>query len=291
MEEFFVDLLLSDDRLKGAILGAILGSIAAVLGGGVGELLTKIFKKEKITLFIIIIFIFISLQIPHLIKPYVLEKYGKTYKENLISENVVSELKKNRLYNVIFRIHPEAEKELSDKLQDIIFKTPERDVMYLSQLVSSEIVAKYYQKHLPAASNENTHKLLERNVKFLRMFQNKPELCVSYYMGQPKFRPEDLPLGFIEEESDFKADIIESAIRSPSVPPKAGGIEEILEVIIRAYQEKGYALENIEKLDYLMQIPADEACDVAIEFSDVLASFDMKQGAFVFKNLLYLAEQ
>jgi len=50
-------------------------------------------------------------------------------------------------------------------------------------------------------------------------------------------------------------------------------------------------LENIEKLDYLMQIPADEACDVAIEFSDVLASFDMKQGAFVFKNLLYLAEQ
>ena len=86
----------------------------------------------------------------------------------------------------------------------------------------------------------------------------------------------------------MKADIIEDAITSPSIPPRAGDIEEIFEIIALGYQEKGYPLENIEKLDYLTQLTPEDACKAATEFSHVMASLDDKTSSFVFKNLLYL---
>ena len=63
---------------------------------------------------------------------------------------------------------------------------------------------------------------------------------------------------------------------------------EIFEIITLEYQEKGYSLENIEKLDYLIQLPPRQACLIATEFSDVLASLNPETSAFIFKNLLYL---
>lgn len=290
MEDFLVDLFLSSGRINGAIVGAAFGAAGGLIGALIGTALSKVFKNEKLFTYAVIVFVVLSFQVPRLIKPYVEEAYAHKYQGRAV-ESVMQELERHRLFTVIFRYHPDAREALTKKMQDIVFNAPEDQVMMLSQAASAEIVSKYFQKHLPAASDEKTHALLNRNYEALKQFENKPELCVTYFLGQPNFTPEDVTPEFIQKESDMKADIIESAINSPSIPPRAGSAEEIFEIIILGYQDKGYPLENLEKLDYLTQIPASDACRVATEFSHVMASLDPKTSSFVFKNFMYLENE
>lgn len=290
--EYLAELILSGGRLNGAIFGAPFGAIAAVLGMLVGKLLFKIFKKEGIVKWTAIIFVVCSFQIPNLIKPYLKETYGTAQQEKSV-ESVMQEIEKQRLFSVLFRYHPDARSRLADRMKDIIYNSNASDgeVSRLSQQASAEIVNEYFQKHLPAASDEQTSALLKRNHEVLLRFKDKPKLCVGYYLGQPNFSPSDITPEFVEQEGNMKADIIQSAINNPSTPPRAGSIDEVVEIIALGYQQKNYDLENLAKLDTIQTLDPNEGCNVAIEFNDVLASLDAKTGAFVFKNLLYIGNE
>ncbi len=287
--EYLAELILSGGRLNGAIVGGIFGAISALLGWLIGTFLSKIFKKAGLVKWVTIIFTVCSFQIPNLIKPYLKETYGTTLQDRKI-EILIQELEKHRLFATIFKYHPEARHTMSEKMKDIIYnkKVNGSEVRFLSQQASTEIVNEYVLKHMLAVSDEQLNALLRRNYEVLTRFKDKPALCVGYHLGQPNFSPSDITQEFIEQEGNMKADIIVSAINNPSIPPRAGNIDEVLKIIAEGYQQKGYSLDNLAKVDIIKSLNPSEGCKVAIEFADVLDSLEAKTSSFVFKNLMYM---
>jgi hypothetical protein len=269
--------------LPNVVIYAIFGAIGGALGSLVGSLLSKIFKKEKLSGIITIVFVVLAIQLPNHILPQM--------KKAAAPNQVMQELKGQRLFSVIFRLHPEAEEELKLKMTDVINNSPNDQVFYKAQAASAEIVAKYLNKHMVSASDEVTYKQIQREAKVIASFQNKPQLCVSYYFGNPQFSKDDITPEFLNEESNLKADLIESSVSNPSMPPKAASIDEIINIIAESYQKNGYDLQGLAKIDQVATLPPAEGCKIAIDFSKALAAMEQKQAAYVFKNLLYISSQ
>jgi len=268
--------------LPNVVIYAIFGAV----GGGVGSLLgawvAKVTKKQKLALVITVICMVVAIQLPGLILPKA--------KQQAIPDMIVQELKQQRLFALIFRLHPEAEKEMKKKMGNIAaHATSNQDAFYEAQAASAEIISRYFNKHMLSASDEMTFKQIQREAKVIASLQDKPRLCVSYYLGKPEFSETDVTPEFLEEDTNLKADVIESSVSNPSPPPKAASIEDILTIIADAYQKKGYDVQSLAKLDKVETLPPEEGCKLAIEFSGTLASMEMKQATYVFKNLLYLA--
>lgn len=72
---------------------------------------------------------------------------------------------------------------------------------------------------------------------------------------------------------------------------KAASLDDLIKIIAVAYQQKGYDLNDLAKIDQVGTLPPVEGCRIATEFSEALAFIDAKQSAYVFKNLIYLSEQ
>jgi len=274
MESLLIQLL----SLPKVAIYAIFGAI----GGGVGALVSSLFKgkKKTVSYFISIIFIAIAVQIPNQLLP-------KLEKE-LAAAAILKDLKEMRLFSLVFKLHPEAESELKMRMKNIIRTSPQDRIFYDMQAASGEIINRYYQQYLVSASDAVTYKLLQHNVTVMRRFQsqNRPELCVSYYLGTPNFKKDDLTVEFIQKESDLKADVIESAVNSPSPPPKAASAETLIGVIVGIYKHKGYDVNHLKQLGEVATLPADKGCVIGMEFSDALASLDEKQSSYIFKNLV-----
>ena len=145
--------------------------------------------------------------------------------------------------------------------------------------------------HLPSASDEDIHKLIMHQLVVMKAFEDRPSLCVNYYLGKPSFTKKDVTPAFIEAESNIKADVILSSISSPPIPPKAESLDALLEELGSAYVQKGYQIEDFAKLEQVETLPASEGCGVAEKFVDVLASMPTDRVAYVFKNLLYLSHE
>ena len=269
--------------LPNVVIYAIFGAIGGALGSLVGSLLSKIFKKEKLSGIITIVFVVLAIQLPNHILPQM--------KKAAVPNQVMQELKGQRLFSVIFRLHPEAEEELKLKMTDVINNSPSDQVFYKAQAASAEILAKYLNKHMVSASDEMTFKQIQREAKVIASFQNKPQLCVSYYLGNPQFSKDDITPEFLNEESNLKADLIESSVSNPSMPPKAASIDEIINIIAESYQKNGYDLQGLAKIDQVATLPPSEVFKISIDFSKALAAMEQKQAAYVFKNLLYISSQ
>lgn len=269
--------------LPNIVIYAIFGAIGGVLGALIGAGFSKAFKKEKLSRIITIICVVLAIQLPNHIIPQL--------KKDAAPSQVMNELKQQRLFSVIFRLHPEAEHDLKRKMTEIINNSPSDQVFYKAQAASAEIVAKYLNKHMVSASDEMTFKKIQREAKVIASFQNKPQLCVSFYLGNPQFSKDDITPEFLAEESSLKADLIESSINNPSLPPKAASIDEIINIIAQSYQKNGYDLQSLAKIDQVANLPPAEGCKIAIEFTKALASMGQKQASYVFKNLLYLSSQ
>jgi hypothetical protein len=289
--EYLVELIFSEGRINSAIIGAVFGGIAGVLGFLVGTLLFKLTKKEGVVRWTTIIFVVCSFQIPSLIKPYLMETYGNAHQDKSI-ESLMQDLEKQRLFSVLFRYHPDARERLGEKMKNIVYNSEvsDGDVTRLSQQATAEITNEYFQQYLLTASDDRINELLKRNHQTLLRFRSKPALCVGYFLGTPDFSAYDITAEFIEQEGNMKADIIISAISNPSIQPRAGGIDEVIEILSEGYHQKNYNLENLAQFDAIQTLKVSERCDIAIEFSDVLASFDAKTGSFVFKNLMYFED-
>ncbi len=279
MEQLLIQFL----SLPNVVIYAIFGAFGGALGAVIGALLSKIFKSEKTSRIVTIICVVLAIQLPNHIIPQL--------KKDIAPAQVLNQLKEQRLFSVIFRLHPEAEIEMKSKMEDVINNSPSDQVFLKAQAASAEFVAKYFNKHLVSASDEVTHKMLQHNVAVMKKFQNKPALCVGYYLGNPQFAKDDVTNDFVIEESNIKADIIESSVSNPSLPPKAASTDDLIKIIAVAYQQKGYDLNDLTKIDRVGTLPPVEGCKIAMEFSEALASIDAKQSAYVFKNLIYLSEQ
>ncbi len=268
--------------LPSAVIHTIFGGIFGAIFGVVGVLIAKKIKSTKASKVIIIVCLAVSIQSSNFFVRYL--------QKNTESARVMNSLKENRLISIIFRLHPEAADETEAKYKKLLSSNISGDQLSLkSQTIGAELVQKYFQKHLISASDKATYALLKRNVAVMKSFQDKPSACVSYYLGISNFNKDDLTEDFIKKETDMKADIIESSINNPSLPPQAASTESLIEIIALSYRNKGYDLGHLQKIDQVENLPPEEGCKIATEFSDAIASLDEERSSYVFKNLLYLS--
>lgn len=285
--EILADFILSDQFWKNLALAAVFGVIASVIGFGIGTALSKLFNVKNIVQWTVLICVVASVKMPNVIKPYFETRFGAKIEENRI-KTVMQDIEKLEFFSVIFEHHPEAKDQFTSAVRGIIFDDDidQNEKRRLVQQTSAKITNGYYNQYLPLASDALLNRQIDRNLEVLLQFQDRPELCVGYYLGLPIFTASDFPTGFVETESDFKADVILAAINTPYVPSQAPSIDDLINIVIEAYQAKEADLGNLSKLNILLDLDAREACDIAIEFSDVLASLDDETSALVLRGLL-----
>jgi hypothetical protein len=265
--------------LPNIVITAIFAGIGGLIGVLIGESLRKYYKKNKLSA---ILPLLLGLSAAHFGDDILHQM-----KMDAAPNQVVQELKEElRVFEIIFRLHPEAEEEYKLKMTDVLNNSSsDQEVSYKSQAAHSQFVTKYLNKHMMYASDEMIYKLIQREAKVIASFQNKPQFCVSYYLGTTQFSKDDITPEFLNEDSNLKADLIESSISNPSIPHKAASIDEIANVIVEAYKKSGYDLRGLAKLNQVASLPPAEGCKIAIDFSNAIASMDQKQAAYVFKNL------
>jgi len=271
-----------------ALPNIVVYGLSCFVGGVVGTFvmltLSRNFRIKKIKMFLgIVCFALVATAASVYFAPLL--------QKNADVENVLNDLKEQRLFSVIFKTHPEAEDEIRSAVSDILKNNSGDNVFLKVREVSANAVEKYFSQYVPLASNEATYKMLKRNVIVMKMFKNKPELCVSYYLGRPYSGNTDLTEEFINTELDMKADIIESAIAKPSKLPENVDVSSVIEALSKAYVAKGYKAEDISKIGQVDTISPDEACKVATKFAEVLASLPEEKAANMFKRLLYVAAE
>ncbi len=269
--------------LPHVVVYAICGGVAGALAGAFGLFLGKLFKSSQLTKIATIISIGLAVQVPKFIIPELEKEVAPVI--------VINKLKEQRLFSVLFRFHPDAEIEMKQKMDTILRKASVEKVRMQAQAVSAELSNRYFSKHLLSASDESTQRLIRHNLDAMRSLEKQPSLCVGYYLGSPNFDRSIMPQTLIARELDLRADVIESSVNNPSLPPQAASLDSIMNIIISEYQRKGYALSNLARIDKVESVTAEEGCRIAMEFMDAIASLDTKQSAYVFKNLLYLGTQ
>ncbi|WP_162917348.1 hypothetical protein [Dongia deserti] len=269
--------------LPGWALYGIIGAVGGAVGALAGLALGRRFDRQK-TVPIAGAIVAVSFIVAALVAMSPL-------KASVTANAVMDELSEQRLFKVLFRIHPEARAELRARMAEIPTDAPRAEVFLRGQAASADVVAKYFMMHLPSVPDAIVHKILLRQIEVMREFQSRPAYCVDYYLGTPRFEQGDLTTEFLETESTLKAEALEGAVANPT--PLASPLEDevLAEQLSMAYLAKDYRFENIANLGRLDTIPAEEACQYALEFVDAIASLGPTQSAVIFKSLIALDEQ
>lgn len=257
------------------MIAAVLGAIAAPLGYGIGSWLKNPRVGSAICLAA-------AVQLVSPAQAAVRREYG--------GMAMVRELEqKEHLFAVLFRLHPEARTELAAKIQALL-NGPLEQQRVGAQNASAEIVGRYFQQHLLAASDRSIHDLLLHTLDVMQKLKaDRPELCVAYHLGRTN-TPIDFWPGFVETESNMRAQIIESAVANPSPASRATSVDEIIPLLVAGFDAKKYPREALAQVPDVESLPPSQGCAVAMMFTDVLASMAADQGSYVFKNLLYMAQ-
>jgi hypothetical protein len=277
MDSFLVTLA----SLPSLVIYSIIGTIAGALGALIG-LLCKGFWPTA-PRWVPVIFAVISTQLSPVAVSRLHAQSGP--------EAVVNDIEKNRLFKVIFQYHPEAKGEMLSGFQKI-FAGPRDQVHAQSQLLGAEISNRYYNIHIATASDAAIHNVLNANFRIMEALKEKPKTCVGFYL-ETGFNVSDIPATFLEEGTNAKAAVIESSIKSPTNREKLTA-EQLVIALIASYQKNGIthdnALAEIEKLDTLNSLPAEEGCTIASHFSAALANMDEKTAASTFTSLIALGK-
>ncbi len=203
--------------------------------------------------------------------------YNAVSANGVLYYSMLYDLKNNPIYYVLLKKYPSAKEEL-----DAILKKYSGDFIEHEFLSEVEVWSeKYLNKSVLQATDDSIYNLLRVNVENLEKLRYTPELCVTYYLKNDKNVYYSLPSHILQSEENRKIEIIKSA--SSKIIFKKDK-SRLLELLNAKYANNQYNRENISKLDVLDKIPEDEACEIAIEFSKMLASFNKENGAFIFKS-------
>ena len=266
--------------------GALFGATAALIGVGVFEILSKLTKSEKFEKSkgqIILALAIVGGILPHQILPIV--------EKELAPQMVMKEWEKQRAFSLIFRYHPKAKEEVTERMKAILDSDANSDeVFLLSQQLSAELMAKYYNMHILNASDSSVHNVLKHNLMVTEKVRNNPEVCAKYSLGTADFSKGDIPMEIMQKELDLKADVIESSVETPSQPIPLN-MDSMVEYLVEKYVEFNLDPQHLAKLDMLYELPPNEVCEVSYSFNYVLANLDTEESSQIYKNLMMIEEQ
>ncbi len=256
------------------------GAIAGALGGLIGLFLRKKFGVGKAWSSIPV---FILMVISFNLSEYLIRKVDPL-------RATVSGLKQSRLFGVILKYHPEAEREYLVRFEKIL-AGPQSQLRDSTLALAAEMANRYVNSQMLTASDAAIHHLLQTEAGIIESLKNSPADCVAQYLGTPSAsRLKAIPQSMVEASLDAKAEIVESSVVAPSPPPKTANIKDISGVITNAYRAKGYDTAEIAKIGNVQSLPPSEGCEVSYRFVSVLASMNEKQGSFAYKGLISAAK-
>ncbi len=268
---FLVDLYVDSPFM----IPALFVLVAIILGWVVAKILRL---KSLHKLIVIIAFVILSLFVANMVSDKI-ESESPHIK-------IVNDLKKERIFSAIIKAHPEVEGDVRDTIKSIIVNNPEDKISDLVNKLSTGITNKYYQEHLLTTPDYAIKKLLNRNLKMLTELEDKPKLCVKYFMGDLSDNVDDLPKEFFDDEANIKADIIESSVKDHTPLEKSADIVTISQIVLDEYLKRNYVKKDLQKISQVVNLVPDEGCRVAIVFSKVLLSMDLSSASLVLKSLI-----
>jgi hypothetical protein len=212
------------------VVHAMAGAIAGLLGAGAGLIAQKYFGLPKEWKFVpVVVFTVLSLNV------------SKWLFDDAVPAQEVSTLKQNRLFGVILKHHPEAEREYIEQYKKIL-SGPREQIRAQRRALAADFTARYLDFHMLTASDAAIHHVLQTEAGILEALKNSPTECVGQFLGTPSAsRLEAIPRPLVEANLNAKAEIIESSVVAPSPPQqKTTNMEDLVGVVTRAYRTRGY---------------------------------------------------
>jgi hypothetical protein len=212
-------------------------------------------------------------------------KYAYVTEVNSLKDMAI---KNTRFLSTLFKYHPDAEQQLKLSFKKILASTPPDYIVAAEGGALGKIVVQYLDQDIGNASDASIYNFLKYKLKALNMLKEQPEICAAFFAGALNHHTiPNVVAETIYRMADAEADIIESSVNSPSPPATVIRIEEIRATLGAVYASKEYPAGDLDKIDYVLSIPAEDGCRVAINFSDSIVSLGETRGAHVFKSLIF----
>lgn len=215
-------------------------------------------------------------------------------KKAVALDRAMVELKANRLFSLLIREHPEIEPRLQAELKPILENKADKDgslAFVKAQAVTARIVAEYFNEYLATGSDHALYRILQHTADAMAKFKEKPELCVSYHLGNPNFAKGDVTSEFISIETDLKADLVESAIANMDELRPAATAETIIQTLAVAYTANKFPVDDILKLGDVATLPPEEGCRIATEYVVAMVWLGEKEAGHTFKSMMALSDE
>jgi hypothetical protein len=192
-------------------------------------------------------------------------------------------MKQSRIFSTIFKYHPDAEVETTEKLKQVLSGAGGS-----ARAVGAALADKYVNLHILTASDEAIRNLFQSEVAIVSSVKSQPDACVALYLGTPTAPVEKLSPELVNAKLNARADIIETSVAQPSPPLTTVTVDALGKILTRAYKGNGFDVDELRKVSSISSLPAKEGCPIAYHFLFTLASLDPKEAATVYKGLLTL---
>ena len=113
---------------------------------------------------------------------------------------------------------------------------------------------------------------------------------MALYLGTANAPVDKLSPELLNEKLNARADVIETSVTQPSPPTTTVTVDALGKILVRAYQNNGFNVGEISKVDDVGSLPSKEGCDIGYHFLSAIASLDPKEAATVYKGLLILSK-
>lgn len=285
MEDIIADFLSWPPSTVNIISAGICGLASAIIGSLLSYPIKRVFKADRTAK--VVFFISLFILFPNFNANFVpaLEKIGSP---NLL----MKEVEKNGAVQIIFRYHPEAEKEMKTSVRSIIQALPSyrsgimtKEAILELKTAIAQIISKYFMQHLAFASDEAVYSFIFFQKSLANIVRRQPDLCVKFINGAVEHLTKEDNLDAL----NVMTMVLESSITNPSPPPSNVNPEQITQALTNIYTQNGYPLDDLVKLGQLSSLPNKEACEIGIRFEDTLLSLPPKNAAYIFKSLLILS--
>lgn len=273
--EFFVDL--SD---------LVIVLFAGLIGAFIGFVEIKSFSKRKK---IVKRNFFIAVTCSALFF-IIIAGYGvSVMHKNTDITNIMAQIKEQRMFSVLFSYNKDAEAEVREVVSNALDSYSGEEAMFNIFNSIGSVSEKYFSRYVLSASDEAVYNMLKRNLVVMKKFKNKPELCINYYLGKTNFENSGLSEEFVAKEFEIREAVIKSAIDVPSKIKGDVDVKSVVEELSRAYIAKGYGIEDIFSIGQIDVMKPEDACGVAIKFTDVIVSMPSEKAVQLFRKLLYVS--
>lgn len=192
-----------------------------------------------------------------------------------------SEGSKDRLFEVLLRLYPEAEAQFRTRFPTADKKPYSRD----QQAFLTRQAKNHANRYLLNGSDAAVHGLLTYKRDVLRLMSRYPSYCRDFFSDDAFVEPAEFLASPPPAEGVYAA-VLESARANPSPPPNPLDKDKAFGMLKASYRAIGHDPETIGVLADLKGQDRAEACRAATHYMEALVALGETDGTYVYKSLI-----